>query len=152
MLPLRILICEAIVELLQQSLDKRVNIKTAITIPVSFQDLPLITISLDKANILFDWLALDGKGQVLEMIEQILIIKIYYSAIRELNIELELLAARISEILIQNETLNGLVKTTRLDEQDLSISNEGEKPIGIMTQHWAIIYRKRRQNAYSTVN
>jgi hypothetical protein len=110
--------------------------------PTAIQELPFITISIDKSSIISDWSAINTEVELLEMIEQPIVIKIM-AAGNALDEKLEQLAAIISHILAQDETLGGLVKTLRLEEDaELLISHEGEQPIGTLTMRFITLYRR----------
>ena len=147
MQPIRTLIRQAIIQLLQASKALPAKVHAESHCPLALQALPLITVSLDKANTLSDWTAHDGEGRLLEMVEQPIIIKITTSGSQSLEVKLEQYAAIISEVLVRDETLGGLVKALRLeDDAELSISHEGEQPIGVLTLRFVALYRRPALN------
>ncbi len=144
MQPIRTLIRQAIIGQLQSSKVLKAKVQAESHGPIALQALPLVTVSLDKANAISDWSALDVQGRLLEMVEQPILIKITAAGHTELEVKLEQLAAITSEVLAKDETLGGLVKALRLEEEpELSITHEGELPIGILTMRWVALYRRQ---------
>ncbi len=143
MQPIRTQIRLAIIQHLQSSKMLQAKVQAEPHCPVALQELPLITVSLDKANVISDWSALDGNGGLMEMIEQSIIIKITAAGNDELEAKLEQIAAAVSQSFAHDETLGGLIKTLRLEEEaEISISHEGEQPIGVLTMRFIALYRR----------
>jgi hypothetical protein len=141
--PIRTIIRQALIEQLQSSQLLKAQVSAEQHLPIALQALPLITISLDKANIIEDWSAMNPAGNLLQMIEQPIVIKITATANDKLEEKLEQLAAEVNQTLAKNETLGGLVKSLRLDEDaELLISHEGEQSIGVLTMRFIALYRR----------
>jgi hypothetical protein len=141
--PTRTLIRQVLIKQLQASPILRAKVSAEQHLPTAIQALPLITISLDKASIIEDWSVINSAGNLLQMVEQPIVVKITATANDKLEKQLEQLAAKVNQALAQDKTLGGLVKTLRLEEEaELSISHEGEQPIGVLTMRFIALYRR----------
>jgi hypothetical protein len=139
MKPLRTRLREAI---LQQLKPLPYRVLDHSLLPLSQEQLPALTVRLEKASALPDLTSVLASGVCIHTYEMPVVIEGLLQGSDDLQLALETMGRNVIQQLSEDWTLGGLCKTFYWDSGlEVVISREGEKPLGSMRLVATLVYR-----------
>lgn len=110
--------------------------------PLAPQDLPALTVILEKETGVPDASTLNKEGEGVQTYELPVVIEGIVQATENLHRLLEDMALDVLRVMLEDPTLGGLCKSLRWDSGiELIPSSEGEQPIGKLRLVGTVLYR-----------